>query len=69
MTEKEKAFLDELTELSKKHGLIIDGCGCCGSPYFDEFAGSFGAKNINGEYVIIEHGQRMEKSLNDRILF
>ena len=25
-------FLKELSELSKKHGLYIEGCGCCGSP-------------------------------------
>lgn len=31
-TEKESAFLAELTELSKKHGIIVTGCGCCGSP-------------------------------------
>ena len=27
-----EAFMAELTELSKKHRLIIIGCGCCGSP-------------------------------------
>lgn len=31
-TEKEKAFLRELTALSREHGVIITGCGCCGSP-------------------------------------
>ena len=25
-------FLKELTELTKKYGLYIDGCSCCGSP-------------------------------------
>lgn len=29
-------FLKELTELSDKHGLVIHGCGCCGSPRIDE---------------------------------
>ena len=31
--ERVDAFLTELTELSKKHGIVIDGCGCCSSPY------------------------------------
>ena len=28
-----KAFLAELSLLSNKYKIIIDGCGCCGSPY------------------------------------
>jgi len=31
-TEKEKAFLMDLEDISRKHGIIIEGCGCCGSP-------------------------------------
>lgn len=31
-TEKEKEFLIGLTELSRKTGIIVTGCGCCGSP-------------------------------------
>ena len=29
----EEKFLKALTELTKKHKLVIGGCGCCGSPY------------------------------------
>lgn len=29
-------FLKELTELSKKHNILIEGCGCCGSPFLLE---------------------------------
>jgi len=33
-------FLNELTELTKKYGIEICGCGCCGSPFLDDFDGS-----------------------------
>ena len=26
-------FLEELSNLTKKYNISIDGCGCCGSPY------------------------------------
>lgn len=53
--EKLEAFLDELSALTRKHGLKIWGCGCCGSPciqtmdgktlheclYFDEEKGEY----------------------------
>lgn len=32
---KQLAFLLELRELSRKHGIAIGGCGCCGSPWLD----------------------------------
>ena len=27
-----QAFLDELTELSRRTGIVVSGCGCCDSP-------------------------------------
>lgn len=42
-------FLEELSELTTKYGIIIAGCGCCGSPYLT---------NISGETSI--EGKEME---------
>lgn len=32
VSEKMRAYLLEMTELARKHGYFITGCGCCGSP-------------------------------------
>lgn len=32
MSEKE-AFLKELSKISKKYQIYIEGCGCCNSPF------------------------------------
>jgi hypothetical protein len=45
--EQIEAFLTELTELSRKYGITIGGCGCCGSPSLDELS----EKEKNGKYV------------------
>jgi hypothetical protein len=34
--EKEREFLIGLTELTRRTGVVIGGCGCCGSPFIDE---------------------------------
>lgn len=44
--ENMKAFLVELSELSRKHGITIGGCGCCDSPYVG------GEKNLKGRYTV-----------------
>lgn len=31
-----KAFLQELTALSDKYEIYIEGCGCCGSPWLND---------------------------------
>lgn len=31
--ERIEGFLKELSSISKKYGLTIGGCGCCGSPF------------------------------------
>ena len=32
-TKEEQKFLDGLAKLSRETGIIVAGCGCCGSPY------------------------------------
>jgi hypothetical protein len=29
-------FLKELSQLTNKYGIYINGCGCCGSPYLTD---------------------------------
>lgn len=31
--EEAEAFLHDLEHLTRRHGIMIRGCGCCGSPY------------------------------------
>ena len=31
--EKVRAFIEELEQLTQKHGMKIDACGCCESPW------------------------------------
>lgn len=48
--EKVKAFLIDLGKLTVKHGIKIDGCGCCDSPYLKE------VDSVNGDaYVVDSH--------------
>jgi hypothetical protein len=44
-----EAFLKELTELSEKHNIVINGCGECGSPWLAQL------RDGKEEDVIEEH--------------
>ena len=43
----------DLTELSRKHGITIGGCGCCGSPWLAPITTP---KEASGKYEL-EDGQ------------
>lgn len=47
MTDNMRNFLDGLTKLTMETGIMIAGCGCCGSPYLSEASGY-----ISGAYTV-----------------
>ena len=58
MKDNERAFLIGLEKLSRKTGIVISGCGCCGSPTLDavrdmppEAGYAFGAGNPDVAWV------------------
>ena len=52
------AFLLDLTELSKRHGLLIWGCGCCGSPVVEKVRNP--DKHRDGHYETSYCGHDLE---------
>lgn len=44
--ERLENFLKELAELTKKYKIAISGCGCCGSPYIDDFQKEFDGEDL-----------------------
>lgn len=50
LTPEELEFLIGLTELSKRTGVAIGGCGCCGSPSLENI--SEGNARIVGGYIL-----------------
>lgn len=52
--ERQAAFLRELSELSKKYGIVVDGCGCCGSPFIYEAEEAEAIQEL--EYTVDKEG-------------
>ena len=65
MTKKSKKrynkFLKELTELGKKHSLVIEWCGGPGGPFLSEMIGY----DENGEYILIDNTSEFSFSGED----
>ena len=59
LPENQRLFLLGLRELSLKHGVVISGCGCCGSPALvdktdlssDGGYGSLGTPGHHNEFI------------------
>jgi hypothetical protein len=47
------AFLAELSALTMKYGVVVAGCGCCGSPYLYD-------SNVLGRYIVDGSGDNLE---------
>jgi hypothetical protein len=47
-------FLTELAALTLKHGVVIAGCGCCGSPFLLD------CDDSSGRYVVDKNGDDLE---------
>lgn len=57
--EMERHFLLELTRLTRRTGIAVHGCGCCGSPFLKEVAlpeGSGYAVTPAAQIVWVEPG-------------
>jgi hypothetical protein len=46
MIKNREFFLSELSALTKKYGIGIHGCGCCGSPKIYDLEYGFGFPNL-----------------------
>ena len=53
MDQRITVFLDDLRLLAEKHGLSVQGCGCCGSPFLCDRDGMIVADTlqvVGGQY-------------------
>lgn len=59
-SERLAAFIKGLTSLTQDHGLVIGGCGCCGSPYIFELSKKEKEYEYAVFYVTGDEGQDLE---------
>lgn len=52
---RQELFLKGLAELTKKYGLVIRGCGCCGSPWIEDLQEDILQQKIFRGDVLIEN--------------
>lgn len=52
MTEEEaQQFLIDLQVISDRHGIIVNGCGCCGSPWLAREAERSGVYTLSTKFL------------------
>lgn len=55
---RQLAFLQEYAALCEKHGMCIEACGCCNSPYFSDFTDTDSVRLTHHLAEILETGER-----------
>jgi hypothetical protein len=65
-----ETFLKELSALSKRYGIEIAGCGCCGSPYLEDTNGKVLAEDLffdlkTNDYDAIEVNEEARRHRRD----
>lgn len=44
-----REFLRELSKLSRRHKIVIGGCGCCGSPFLSPMSKDDGRYEVDSK--------------------
>jgi hypothetical protein len=57
-----QAFLSDLAALTRKHRMVVVGCGCCGSPFLLETDDSGPRITPAGVYTVQDDGKGLEWS-------
>ena len=52
LTDGQREFVAGLTELTRRTGVFVEGCGCCGSPFLESGEPSAGAYEAYGDGTV-----------------